>query len=60
MYVRHDGTRTYFFKIPELTQLATKAGFLIEKIEIVERKTINIKDKVNVKRLFIQAILIKH
>ena len=59
MYVRQDGTRTYFFTIEELTTLANDAGLEIEKIEYCQRKTVNKKEDVDVKRLFLQAVLLK-
>lgn len=59
MYVRQDGTRTYFFTIEELTALANDAGLEIEKIEYCQRKTVNKKEDVDVKRLFLQAVLLK-
>ena len=45
MYVRQDGTRTYFFTIEELTALANDAGLEIEKIEYCQRKTGELQKK---------------
>jgi methyltransferase-like protein 6 len=58
-YARHDGTRSYFFGKEEFTKIAETAGFNVEAIEVCERSTTNVKEELNVKRLFLQATLIK-
>ena len=39
--------------------IAEAAGFSVESIEICKRSTTNVKEELNVKRLFLQATLIK-
>ena len=55
MYARHDGTRSYFFNIEEMKALAAEAGLEIENISYCERMTVNKKENVEAKRLFLQA-----
>ena len=54
-YLRHDGTTSYFFEQGEMRNLAEEAGFSIDANEIVERRTINKKEEVDVQRLFLQG-----
>ena len=60
MYMRHDGTRSYFFKLEELKDLAKKNGLEVQSIGYCERTTINKKEDIEVKRWFLQAILVKN
>ena len=55
MYARHDGTRSYFFNIEEMKELAAETGLEIENISYCERMTVNKKENVEAKRLFLQA-----
>ena len=55
MYARHDGTRSYFFNIEEMKELAAQSGLEIENISYCERMTVNKKENVEAKRLFLQA-----
>ena len=55
MYARHDGTRSYFFNIEEMKELAAESGLEIENISYCERMTVNKKENVEAKRLFLQA-----
>ena len=55
MYARHDGTRSYFFNIEEMKELAVESGLEIENISYCERMTVNKKENVEAKRLFLQA-----
>ena len=55
MYVRHDGTRSYFFNIEEMKELAAETCLEIENISYCERMTVNKKENVEAKRLFLQA-----
>lgn len=68
-YARQDGTRSYFFTIgsstlyseialsfsEELRQLFESSGFETERCEYLHKKTVNVKEDVNVKRIFIQG-----
>uniref|UniRef100_A0A915K1P2 Methyltransferase-like protein n=1 Tax=Romanomermis culicivorax TaxID=13658 RepID=A0A915K1P2_ROMCU len=55
LYVRQDGTRAYFFSENELSDLFCSNGFADDIIELVHKKTINIKEGVNVPRTFVQC-----
>lgn len=54
-YVRQDGTRSYFFSLEEAKKLFETNGFEIEQNNFVQRRTVNKKEDVNVKRWFIQG-----
>lgn len=54
-YVRQDGTCSYFFSLIETKDLYESAGFEILQNNFIERRTINKKEDVNVKRWFIQG-----
>lgn len=54
-YVRQDGTRSYFFSIDEAKDIFESAGFVVEQNNFIERRTINKKEEINVKRWFIQG-----
>ena len=54
-YTRQDGTRSYFFKEVEVTRLGEEAGLEVYSAEMVERRTVNLKEGVNVPRLFVQS-----
>lgn len=54
-YVRQDGTCSYFFSLKEAKELYESTGFEIVQNNFIERRTINKKEAVNVKRWFIQG-----
>lgn len=54
-YVRHDGTMTYFFTLDEMAEMAAKAGFKVEVNDYVTRRTINVKENIDVQRIFVQG-----
>uniref|UniRef100_A0AC35TUJ5 tRNA N(3)-methylcytidine methyltransferase n=1 Tax=Rhabditophanes sp. KR3021 TaxID=114890 RepID=A0AC35TUJ5_9BILA len=54
-YVRQDGTRAYFFTIPEITDLFNENNCEVLKVEYLVRKTINHSKKLCVDRLFLQG-----
>ena len=54
-YTRQDGTRSYFFTEAEVTRLGEEAGLEVYSAEMVERRTVNLKEGVNVPRLFVQS-----
>ncbi|KAK4019709.1 tRNA N(3)-methylcytidine methyltransferase METTL6 isoform X2 [Daphnia magna] len=58
-YVRQDGTRSYFFSVECLNQLAMEAGFDVFTCHYVNRRTINKKEGVDEPRVFIQGKFIK-
>ena len=54
-YVRQDGTMSYFFEKEEIESLMRNCGLEKLSLECVERRTINIKEGVDVPRLFVQG-----
>ena len=54
-YTRQDGTRSYFFSTEEVSGLGEAAGLECYHSEMVERRTVNIKEGIDVPRLFVQA-----
>lgn len=58
-YVRQDGTRSYFFSLEEAKSIFESAGFEVEQNNFIQRRTINKKEDVDVKRWFIQGKYIK-
>lgn len=54
-YARQDGTRSYFFSMGETKELFESAGFDVLQNHFVERRTINKKESVDVRRWFIQG-----
>ncbi|XP_054271636.1 tRNA N(3)-methylcytidine methyltransferase METTL6 [Macrosteles quadrilineatus] len=58
-YMRQDGTRSYFFSVEFLGDLFTKAGFKVVSNCYVHRRTINVKEGIDVPRIFVQAKFLK-
>ncbi|XP_071455340.1 tRNA N(3)-cytidine methyltransferase METTL6 [Hetaerina americana] len=56
-YVRQDGTRAYYFSIMYLLQLAKEVGFVITSCDYIHRRTSNVKEGLDVPRIFVQAKL---
>ena len=54
-YTRQDGTRSYFFTETEVRQLGEAAGLELYSAETLERRTVNLKEGVDVPRLFVQS-----
>ena len=54
-YMRHDGTRSYFFSLEETQKFFGSAGFDIVQNNFIERRTINKKENLNVQRWFLQG-----
>jgi methyltransferase-like protein 6 len=46
---------TYFFTLDEVEKLVEKAGFHIEVNDYVQRRTVNVKENVDVPRIFVQG-----
>ena len=55
LYVRADGTRSYFFVLSELEQLLAECGYEVLSARVVERQVENRKDKVEMRRRFVQV-----
>jgi methyltransferase-like protein 6 len=58
-YVRQDGTRSYYFTPELVKRLGEAAGFQVLDNEYVHRMTVNKKEGVEAKRVFVQARLRK-
>lgn len=54
-YVRQDGTRAYYFSEEKVVKLFEQSGFLVESNEYVQRKTVNVKEGIDVPRIFVQG-----
>ncbi|XP_063704325.1 tRNA N(3)-methylcytidine methyltransferase METTL6 [Culicoides brevitarsis] len=55
LYVRQDGTRSYYFSTEETQEMYEKAGFSVVCNEYIHRRTINLKEGVDVPRIFVQG-----
>jgi len=55
LYVRQDGTRSYYFSTDETRKLFEQNGFKAISNEYVNRRTINLKEGVDVPRIFVQG-----
>lgn len=69
LYVRQDGTRSYFFTLDEIEDLfvhklkneQTNASLFTKVVnEYVFRETVNIKENLRVPRVFIQSKFIRN
>ncbi|KAJ1978821.1 hypothetical protein H4R33_005883 [Dimargaris cristalligena] len=58
-YVRQDGTMAYYFSRAELEALFRRAGFVPEMVDNIFRKTTNVKQNLDVDRIFVQAKFVK-
>ncbi|XP_046404469.1 tRNA N(3)-methylcytidine methyltransferase METTL6 [Ischnura elegans] len=56
-YVRQDGTRAYYFSSVYLAHLAREVGFDIISCDYIHRRTSNVKEGIDVPRIFLQAKL---
>ncbi|CAB0010685.1 unnamed protein product [Nesidiocoris tenuis] len=54
-YMRQDGTRSYFFTTSEVEKLFSEYGFHILSNQYVNRRTVNLKEEVDVPRIYVQA-----
>lgn len=55
LYVRQDGTRSYFFSEEEVSKLFQENGFEVITNAYVHRRTLNLKEGVDVPRIFLQG-----
>lgn len=55
LYVRQDGTRSYYFTTEETQEMFEKVGFTVVTNEYIHRRTINLKEGVDVPRIFVQG-----
>ena len=54
-YTRQDGTRSYFFQASEVSELGQGAGLEAYQHQCLARRTVNLKEGVDVARNFVQA-----
>ncbi|KAL6263885.1 hypothetical protein P5V15_003966 [Pogonomyrmex californicus] len=54
-YMRQDGTRSYYFSIEQIVNLFESVGFHTLNCDYIKRRTINVKENIDVPRIFIQA-----
>jgi methyltransferase-like protein 6 len=55
LYMRQDGTRSYYFSVEFLTNVFNEVGFEVISNTYVHRRTVNKKENIDVPRVFIQA-----
>ncbi|XP_064540294.1 tRNA N(3)-methylcytidine methyltransferase METTL6 [Drosophila montana] len=55
LYMRQDGTRSYYFAELELEQLFSQNGFEVLDNSYVHRRTLNLKEGIDVPRIFLQG-----
>lgn len=55
LYVRQDGTRSYFFSEQEVAKLFLENGFEVITNAYVHRRTLNLKEGIDVPRIFLQG-----
>lgn len=58
LYVRQDGTMSYFFDPEELINLCSEAGLELDNLRKVERSVENRKQEVCLDRSFLQALFL--
>lgn len=54
-YMRQDGTRSYYFTTEEVAELFESVGFNTLTCDYVKRRTVNVKENIDVERIFIQG-----
>ncbi|XP_043288666.1 tRNA N(3)-methylcytidine methyltransferase METTL6 [Venturia canescens] len=54
-YMRQDGTRSYYFSVDKVKEIFESVGFETLSCSYVERRTVNVKENVDVQRIFVQA-----
>nr|XP_012150176.1 PREDICTED: methyltransferase-like protein 6 [Megachile rotundata] len=54
-YMRQDGTRTYYFSTEEISKLFEGVGFKTLSCDYIQRRTVNLKEKIDVPRIFVQG-----
>ncbi|XP_076763034.1 tRNA N(3)-cytidine methyltransferase METTL6 [Xylocopa sonorina] len=54
-YMRQDGTRTYYFSVEEISNLFESVGFKTLMCNYVQRRTVNLKENIDVPRIFVQG-----
>lgn len=55
LYMRQDGTRSYYFSDQELAHMFSSNGFDVVTNNYVHRRTLNLKEGIDVPRIFLQG-----
>ncbi|XP_011874138.1 PREDICTED: methyltransferase-like protein 6 [Vollenhovia emeryi] len=55
LYMRQDGTRSYYFSVEQVACLFESVGFETLDCGYVQRRTVNLKENIDVPRVFVQA-----
>lgn len=55
LYMRQDGTRSYYFAQEELAEIFSHNGFDVLDNNYVHRRTLNLKEGIDVPRIFLQG-----
>ncbi|GAB1863732.1 tRNA N(3)-methylcytidine methyltransferase [Camponotus japonicus] len=55
LYMRQDGTRSYYFSVDKVADLFVSVGFQILSCDYIQRRTVNLKENIDVPRIFVQA-----
>lgn len=55
LYMRQDGTRSYYFSAEQVADLFVSVGFQTLSCGYIQRRTVNLKENINVPRIFVQA-----
>ncbi|XP_012054286.1 PREDICTED: methyltransferase-like protein 6 [Atta cephalotes] len=55
LYMRQDGTRSYYFSIEQVACLFESVGFQTLDCDYIQRRTVNLKENIDVPRIFVQA-----
>lgn len=58
-YMRQDGTRSYYFSTETTLNVFRDAGYEIIDCDYVHRRTTNVKEQIDVPRIFIQSKVMK-
>lgn len=59
LHRRGDGTLAYYFSVPEVTALATAAGFTVHDAAYATVRTVNRARGIELRRVFVHAKLVK-
>lgn len=54
-YMRQDGTRSYYFSVDQIGKLFQDGGFEVVSNTYVHRRTVNVKEGLDVPRVFVQG-----
>lgn len=54
-YVRQDGTRAYYFSVEEVCELFESVGLKTLSCDYAQRRTVNVKENIDVPRIFVMG-----